>query len=109
MSEIPYIYIKAVNCFLATSMAIAFSYPFGNTSKEMVDLWPKKSASAPHPFLNNYRDAASHIWYTNFLNNYYPGMLKNYASRSFLSLYATLWVADSFGIFSYWKIDMFSG
>lgn len=43
------------------------------------------------------------------LNNYFPGMLRNYASRHFLPMFITLWSADSLGLFAYWKIDMFGG
>lgn len=47
--------------------------------------------------------------YARFLNNYYPGMLKNYASRTFPMMFSAVWLADSFGVFSYWNVDMYSG
>ncbi|CAD8135376.1 unnamed protein product [Paramecium octaurelia] len=107
VAEIPYFPVKVLNCFLSTYLAILTSYSLSQVTREMVELWPKPNGVCPYD--GNYRKAATHIWYARNLNNYFPGMLRNYASRQFLPMFVTLWWADSFGLFTYWKIDMFSG
>ena len=57
-------------------LGAAFTYPFAQTSREMVDIWPKKNGI--DPFAGNYRKASVYIWFSQNILMFYPGFFKNY-------------------------------
>lgn len=79
----------------------------------MVDLWPKKGED---PFGGNYRKAAVYAWFHQNILGFYPGFFKRYfwhiAPQYFLTYFRwffTLLLAEKFGMFKYWRIDIFNG
>jgi solute carrier family 25 oxoglutarate transporter 11 len=76
--------------------------------KLKVDFWPKE-AGGRCTFDGNYRKAAVWLWYHEWSNNYFPGFFNNYFWKVAPMWWVTLMVADTFGIFTYWRVDMMSG
>jgi hypothetical protein len=107
-SDYPYSLTKAIVAGFATYLACVFSYPWAVTIREMVDLWPKEKGGHC-TFNNNYRQAAVWLWYHDFGSNYFPGFFHNYFWRQAPMLFTSLWVADNLGMFTYWKVDPYSG
>jgi solute carrier family 25 oxoglutarate transporter 11 len=80
----------------------------------MVDLWPKKNGI--DPFNGNYRKAATWLWFGPSWNLAFPGLFKNFFWHVAPMYYffkfrwfTTLLLADEFGMFDYWSVDMMSG
>jgi hypothetical protein len=56
------------------------------------------------------------MWFSDSILNYFPGFFRNYfwhiAPQYLISLFRwflTTLLAEKFGIFQYWRIDIFSG
>jgi hypothetical protein len=47
--------------------------------------------------------------FSKYMNNFFPGFVKNYAIKAGPMMFSTLLFADNFGMFSYWRVDYFSG
>jgi len=63
-------------------LATVFTYPFVHTSKEMVDIWPKKGGV--DIFQGNYRKAAMWLWFSApSWNISFPGFFKLYFWKAF--------------------------
>ena len=105
--DVPYLPSKVFLASFATYMACVFSYPWAVITREAVDFWPKPNGVCT--FNNNYRKAGIWMWYHEFGSNLFPGFFNNYFWRQAPWMMTTLLLADSFGIFSYWSIDTFSG
>jgi len=73
----------------------------------MVEMWPKENGVCR--FDGNYRKAAVWLWYHEFGSNAFPGFFNNYFYRTFPQLFATVWFADMFGMFTYWNHDYMVG
>lgn len=120
-SEMPYFPIKMVNAFISTYLATIISYPMAVVTKEMVlniyynyyRLIYGLNQKMVYVLMMEIIDLLQVTFgknnkysrYARNYNNYFPGMLKNYASRTFPSMFCAVWLADSFGCFSYWNID----
>jgi len=87
---------------------LAFSYPWANTIVEMVDFWPKEKGGVC-TWNGNYRRAAVWLYYHEYTTNLFPGFIKNYVSRQGIQLFSLVYLADTFGMFSYNAQDYFSG
>lgn len=74
----------------------------------MVDFWPKEKGGVC-TFQNNYRKAMVWLWYHDYGSNYFPGFINNYFWRQAPWMFATLWIADTLGMFTYWRTDPYSG
>ena len=92
---------------LSSYLACVFTYPFLFTAKDMVDVWPKKDGI--DPWKGNYRKAMVYLWYGPSWNIGWPGMFHRYFWHAFPLYFSTLILADQFGIFSYWHVDVLSG
>lgn len=104
----PYEPVKAFNIFVSSYLALIFTYPFAVTAKQMVDFWPKEKGGVCS-FNNNYRQAAVWLWYHEFSSNYFPGMFNNYFWKHFPWMFAGIWVADNFGMFTPQVVDLQQG
>lgn len=93
---------------LTTYLSCVFSFFWGNTIREAVDFWPKEKGGKC-TFQGNYRKAATWLWYHDYSSNYFPGFMNNYFWRQAPWMFLTLWTADTFGIFNYWRMDPYSG
>jgi len=107
-SDYPHALSKSICGFFAVYLACVFSYPWAVTIREMVDLWPKEKGGVC-TFQNNYRKAAIWLWYHDFGSNYFPGFISNYFWRQAPWMAASLWIADSLGMFTYWSNDPYAG
>ena len=76
VSSMPVLPIALFCAAFGTYLGAAFTYPFAVTSREMVDLWPKKNGV--DPFGGNYPKASVYIWFSQAILNYYPGFFKEY-------------------------------
>ena len=99
--------VKLCCATIASYLATVFTYPFVFAVKDMVDLWPKKDGI--DPFKGNYRSAASWLWYGPSWNIGFPGLFKRYFWHYFPLHLTTIMLADQFGMFSYWRIDIMAG
>jgi len=79
VGEVPYFPCKVAIAGISTYLALIFSYPMYVT-REMVDFWPKNK-DLPDIWKGNYRKAAAWMWCSDYYNNLYPGMLKNYGIK----------------------------
>lgn len=102
---IPYFPLKLFNATFSSFLAAAISYPFAVKTRELVELWPKLNGQCR--FEGNYRKAMVWLYYSDFYGSLFSGFYKNYFWNVFPSLFITVWLADSFGIFTYWYMDMF--
>jgi hypothetical protein len=100
VGEMPYAPCKAVLLTISAWFASIFSYPFAVTIREMVDFWPKEKGGIC-TWDNNYRKAAVWLWYHEWGNNGWPGMFNNYFWRNFPWMFASVWIADKMGMFTY--------
>lgn len=108
ISDFPYGLSKAIMVFISVYFGCVFSYPWAVTIREMVELWPKEKGGVC-TFDNNYRKAAVWLWYHEFGSNYFPGFINNYFWRTAPWMAASLWFADSLGMFTYWSNDPYAG
>lgn len=104
----PYDFTKFLAITLSCYLSCVFSYPWAVTIREMVDFWPKEKGGVC-TFQNNYRKAAVWLWYHDYGSNYFPGFVNNYFWRNAPWMFVSLWIADTMGMFKYWRIDPYSG
>lgn len=107
-NDIPYLPSIMGVALFSTYLACAFSYPWAVTVRDMVEYWPKDAHGKSH-FDNNYRKAAVWLYYHDFTSNLYPGFFTNYFWRNAPWMFLTLMWSDYMGIFTYWRVDYFSG
>jgi hypothetical protein len=103
----PTLPIKVFCAGLSSYLAAVFSYPFVHAVRDMVDLWPKKDGV--DPWKGNYRKAAVTLWYGPSWNIGFAGLFKRYFWHVFPMWFTTLLLADHFGMFSYWRVDILCG
>ena len=99
--------VKIFCAGLATYLGAVFSYPFVHAARDMVDFWPKKDGV--DPWKGNYRKAISSLWYGPTWNIGFAGLFHRYFWHVFPLHFTTLLLADQFGMFSYWRVDIMSG
>lgn len=88
-------------------LGAVFSYPFVHAVKDMVDLWPKKNGV--DLWKGSYRKAAVTLWYGPSWNIGFAGLFKRYFWHVFPLWFTSILLADQFGMFSYWRIDILCG
>lgn len=103
----PILPIKMFCAGFASYLGAVFAYPFAVATKDMVDMWPKKDGI--DPFKGNYRAAATWLWYGPSWNIGFVGLFKRYFWNVFPLYFSSILLADQFGMFSYWRIDILSG
>jgi ABC-type phosphate/phosphonate transport system permease subunit len=108
LTEWPYALFKTMAISLSVYLGCVFSYPFGVVCREMVDFWPKDKGGVC-TFQGNYRKAMVWLWYHDYGSNYFPGFFNNYFWRQAPWMFGTLWLADTLGMFTYWRVDPYSG
>lgn len=108
ISDYPYGLVKGTMALISVYLACLFSYPWAVTIKEMVDLWPKEKGGVC-TFQGNYRKAAVWLWYHETTNTSFPGFMNNYFYRQAPWMFASLWIADTLGMFTYWSHDPYAG
>lgn len=106
-SSSPMLPVQLSCATFATYLGVVFTYPFAHTSRMMVDFWPKKDGV--DPFNGNYRRASVWLWYGPTWNISFPGLFKSYFWKVFPLWWTSILLADKFGMFSYWRIDIMSG
>lgn len=85
--------IVATSAAFSAYLACIFTYPFYYTTREIVDIWPKKNGI--DPFQGNYRKAASWLYYAApTWNIAFPGFFKKYFWNIFPKWFLTLMVAE---------------
>jgi len=99
--------IKFFCAGLSSYLATVFSYPFVHAVKDMVDLWPKKNGV--DIYQGSYRKAAVTLWYGPSWNIGFAGLFKRYFWHTFPLYFSSIMLADYFGLFSYWKVDILCG
>ena len=103
----PILPVKLFAASFATWLGVNFSYPFAHAVREMVDLWPKKNGV--DLWKGNYRKAAVSLWYGPSWNIGFAGLYKRYFWYVAPLYFTSLMLADQFGMFSYWRIDILCG
>lgn len=106
-SNTPMFPVKLFCATLASYLGTVFVYPFAFGARHMVDFWPKKDGV--DPFKGNYRKAITWLWYGPTWNIGFAGLFKKYFWHAFPLHLASILLADKFGMFSYWRIDIMSG
>ena len=107
-SSSPMFPVQAVLAAFSTYLGAVFAYPFAHSTRLMVDFWPKKNGV--DPFSGNYRKAAVWLWYgAGSWNIAFPGLFKNFFWKVFPLWFTGIMLADKFGMFSYWRIDIMAG
>lgn len=107
LGECPYLPCKITIAAFSAYLGCLFTFPFAVISKEMIEYWPKENGVCS--WQGNYRKAMVWLWYTENVSTMYHGFFRNYFFYQFPWMFITLMMADSFGIFSYWQVDMYSG
>ena len=94
---------------LCSYMGVVFAYPFAHGTRLMTDFWPKKDGI--DLFKGNYRKAAAFLWLSSHSwNTSWGGLFKSgYFWKNFPLYFASILLADKFGMFSYWRIDIMAG
>lgn len=93
---------------LCAYMGVVFAYPFAHMTRMMTDLYPKKDGIDLYG--GNYRKAAVSLWYGNSWNEGWIGLFKSqYFWKHFPLYFTSLLLADKFGLFSYWRLDIMAG
>lgn len=103
----PILPVKLFAASLACYLGAVFSYPFVMPVKDMVDLWPKKDGV--DPWKGNYRKAMVSLWYGPTWNIGFFGLFNRYFWHVFPLYLSSILLADQFGMFSYWRIDILCG
>ena len=108
ISDLPRYYMAALSAAFSCALTAVFVYPFSNTIREMVEVWPKKNGVCPYD--GSYRKAMSYLWYgSEFWNTAWPGMFKNFFWHNVPMWFATLMISYKLGIFTYWRVNTFAG
>lgn len=76
VASMPVLPCVITSAIFGTYLGAAFAYPFCHTSREMVDIWPKKDGI--DSFGGNYRKASIYIWFHQNILGFYPGFFKNF-------------------------------
>lgn len=97
VGQVPYEPVKWFNVLFSTYLACAFSYPWNNVVREMIEFWPKQNGQ--DLFKGNYRKAATWLYYHEWGSNLFPGFFNNYFWRQAPWMMSTLYLADSMGVF----------
>lgn len=106
-SNTPIFPVKLFCAGFATYLGAVFSYPFAHAVKDIVDLWPKKDGV--DPWKGNYRKAAVTLWYGPSWNIGFAGLFKKYFWHVWPLWFTSILLADQFGMFSYWRVDILCG
>ena len=106
-SNNPVLPVKLFAATFATWLGVNFSYPFAHAVREMVDLWPKKNGV--DLWKGNYRKAAVSLWYGPSWNIGFAGLYNRYFWNVAPLYFMSIMLADQFGLFSYWRIDILCG
>jgi len=107
ISDVPRYLLAAIAAGFSATLTSVFIYPFSNTTREMVEKWPKKDGVCPYD--GSYRKALHYLWYSDFWNTAWPGMFKNFYWHHAPQWFITLLFSYKLGIFNYWRVDTFSG
>jgi solute carrier family 25 (mitochondrial oxoglutarate transporter), member 11 len=106
--DTPYLPSRMFLAAFSSYLACVFSYPWAVMTRELVDFWPKPKDGLC-PWNGNYRKAGVWLWYHQYGSNLFPGFFNNYFWKQAPWMFATLIIADTLGIFTYWSVDMMSG
>mmetsp|Transcript_8349 Transcript_8349/g.7413 ORF Transcript_8349/g.7413 Transcript_8349/m.7413 type:complete len:227 (+) Transcript_8349:414-1094(+) len=108
IGDFPYKLFKFMNVAFSSWLACIISFPIAHTCREMVDFWPKPK-DGNSPFHGNYRRAFVWMLYQDQLGNIWPGFMNQYFYRTFPTMFITLWIADTLGMFTYHRKDPYAG
>ena len=96
-------YCFTISCAAFASFWATFAaYPWGVTVRDMVELYPKVNGKSI--WRDSYRKAAVWLWYYPYMGNYWVGF-GQYCAKTWPTLFLSVWLADSFGLFAYHNHD----
>lgn len=96
----PKFLIKAPVAGFAATMACVGAYPFHTVMRDMIELNPKEISDGY--FKMNYRRALHYMWHVGDMSNGWAGCMR-YFHSNFVFCFTTVYLAESFGLFKYWK------